>query len=417
MTRRTRRRRGERLGPVVRPLLACLCLAACARLTELPDLALSVQPRPSAAAAPPLPASTSSAVAVSMLERAPPNAASDTAQGSARGVTVFAGGDVNLGREVGQRLIANAQYAPFEGISALWASADLRFVNLESQLSEQGGETQSPRLRMVFTGPPVGGRALALAGIYGVSTANNHAWDYGRSALFETLDNLRAAGVQAVGTGHDEEEAYRPARFRLNGLSVAVFALTHIWNQGPFESHEGQNYVAWANIKKLRAALQKTRGEVDVLLVSYHGGAEYQEAPSDPTREFAKEIMDAGADAFIGHHPHVIQGVGWQAGRPIFYSLGNLVFGPRPEHPWTRWGMLARVRANTDGTRSFAICPYRIAAALPVSFALEDSSGERRGFLRHVRRASTAVGGTRFGTDDADGCVEVLPPEPRLTSP
>lgn len=355
--------------------------------------------------------------AVAPISR-PPRPASAPTQGAPKPasgeepteITLYAGGDVNLGRDVGQRLSSDSSYEPFAGIARLWADADLRFANLESGLSDQNGETQSPHHRMIFTGPPCGARALASAGIGAVSTANNHAWDYGRDALLQTLDNLRDAGVAAVGSGRDADEAYRPLRLNLKGMSIAIFAVTHIWNQGPFERHEARRHVAWASFRKLRDALEVTRKQVDVLLVSYHGGAEYQDAPSEPTRKFVAAVMGLGVDVVIGHHPHVVQGVGWQRGRPIFYSLGNLVFGPRPEHPWTRWGMLARIRARRDGQRSFALCPFRIPVDLPLAFGEDELRDERQRLLRHVRIASTAVGGLQFGAEDGSGCIDILPP-------
>jgi poly-gamma-glutamate synthesis protein (capsule biosynthesis protein) len=339
-------------------------------------------------------------------------------QPSAAGaVVIVAGGDVSFGREAGQRVVHSPSYSPFGAIWPFFSEADLRFVNLESQLSEQQGETQSPRHRLIFTGPPAAARTLAEAGIHVVSTANNHAWDYGRSALFETLEHLRAAGVQSAGTGADLEQAYRPAVVRVKGLSIALFALTHVWNQGPIEKHEGRDYVAWASFSKLRKALVAARAEHDVVLVSYHGGAEYQDAPSDLTRAFVKAAIDAGADAVIGHHPHVIQGIGWRSGRPVFYSLGNLVFGRRKEHPWTRYGMLAQLRIGPGALRSFAICPYRIDDFEPVALRLEASDPDRVRFLTHLRRASTAVGGIELGSSDELGCVAVAPARPRSLLP
>jgi poly-gamma-glutamate capsule biosynthesis protein CapA/YwtB (metallophosphatase superfamily) len=324
-------------------------------------------------------------------------------------VLIVAGGDVSFGREVGQRVVENPVYAPFAGILPFFRDADVRFVNLESQLSEQQGETQSPRHRLIFTGPPEAARTLARAGIHVVSTANNHAWDYGRSALFETLEHLRAAGIQSAGTGRDPEQAYRPAILRSKGLSVALFALTHVWNQGPIDKHEGRDYVAWATFAKLREALAKARAENDIVLVSYHGGAEYQDAPSPQTRGFVRAVIEAGADAVIGHHPHVIQGIGWFSGRPVFYSLGNLVFGSRGEHPWTRYGMLARMRVSAGAPPSFGICPYRIDDFVPVVLSTSPSDPERIRFLAHLRSASTAVGGVELGESDELGCVSVAP--------
>ena len=137
-------------------------------------------------------------------------------------LVLAAAGDVNLGRVCGQRLLADASYDPLRGVAPIWANADLRFVNLESALSEQHGETQSPRHGLVFTGPPVGADALARAGIGIVSTANNHAWDYAGRGLLETLQNLDRAGVAHAGTGADEANAYRPANVHINAHSVAV---------------------------------------------------------------------------------------------------------------------------------------------------------------------------------------------------
>jgi poly-gamma-glutamate synthesis protein (capsule biosynthesis protein) len=67
-------------------------------------------------------------------------------------IVLAAGGDVNFGRECGQAILKDVGYAPFAGLSEAWTSADARFVNLESQLSDQRGLTQSPSHRLIFTG-------------------------------------------------------------------------------------------------------------------------------------------------------------------------------------------------------------------------------------------------------------------------
>jgi len=165
-------------------------------------------------------------------------------------IVLAAGGDVNFGRECGQAILQDVGYDPFAGLSSAWTSADLRFINLESQLSDQNGVTQSPRNRLIFTGPPGGADVLAKANISLVSTANNHAWDYGKSALLETIDNLTRASVPFAGIGRDSDAAYRPVVVQAKGLTVALFAVTHIWNQGEFQTHEGRNHVAWANVDR-----------------------------------------------------------------------------------------------------------------------------------------------------------------------
>ncbi|MGC4090572.1 MAG: CapA family protein [Polyangiaceae bacterium] len=373
----------------------CVGLVACANTAGAPEPARrpapSAQPAPSAlpiaiASAPPAPAPVS---------RAP--------------LVIVAGGDVSLAREVGQRLLRDTEFDPLAGVARVFRSADVRFVNLESQLSFQNGETQSPTHRLVFTGPPEGAQALARAGVTLVSTANNHAWDYGRGALFETLDNLEHAGVRSVGSGRDLEQAWRAVSLEVKGLRVAFLAVTSVWNQGPIELHEGREHVAWANIEALRTALAALREGHDLVVLSYHGGAEYQDAPADSSKRFVQAAFDAGVDIVLGHHPHVIQGVGFQRDRAVFYSLGNLVFGPRPEHPWTRYGMLAKITIEPSGARIYALCPYRIEGFTPVLLDAAADAGPRSRFLGHVKGASTAIAGIRWGASDADGCTEVLP--------
>jgi poly-gamma-glutamate capsule biosynthesis protein CapA/YwtB (metallophosphatase superfamily) len=319
-----------------------------------------------------------------------------------------AGGDVNFGRECGQAILQDLGYAPFAGLSAAWSSADLRFVNLESQLSDQNGVTQSPRNRLIFSGPPGGADVLAAAGISLVSTANNHAWDYGRSALLETIANLERARVPFAGTGVDVEAAYRPVVARMKGLSVALFAVTHIWNQGHFDGHEGQKHVAWADIDMLRAGIQRARKEHDFVIVSYHGGEEYISAPVDKTRRFVKAVMALGVDAFIGHHPHVPQGVGWVQGRPVLYSLGNLVFAGHDDRPWTKQSFFARLELEKGKPPKLAACPYALDGHRPRSLLSSESHALAR-FRRHLIDISTSTGGSTVAEPDEFGCLPVTP--------
>ena len=330
-------------------------------------------------------------------------------------VVIVAGGDVSLGRETGQAILSDPDYEPFRAIAPVWKQADLRFVNLESQLSEQGGETQSPKNRLIFCGPPGGARVLSRAGVNVVSLANNHAWDYGRPAFFETLQYLEAASVRHVGVGRHIAEAYAPQVFHIKGKTIAWFAVTHVWNYGPMKDHAGRRHVAWASLPALRPALVRARAEHDVVLVSYHGGAEYEPVPSGSTQRFVTAVMKLGVDAVLGHHPHVIQGIGWVEGRPAVYSLGNLVFGPRPKHPWTRFGMLAKLAIGPGSTRSLRVCPYRIEGQVPVPLSAQ--SEERAAFLQHLQQTSSGLGGSVLGDEDEQGCTRVLPPAARSAEP
>jgi hypothetical protein len=383
-------------------LAAVLSLGTLAGVSLLATESGPVSLAPPASAKPIVPRAVSprSSPAVPSATPAPP---------PERPLLIAAGGDVNFGREAGQAILADPKYDPFRNLGPIFADADVRFVNLESQLSDQKGLTQSPYNRLIFTGPPGGAETLAQAGIQIASTANNHAWDYGKKALFETLDNLKRAGVKAVGTGRDLNAAYAPAKLEVRGRKIAVFAVTQIWNDPPFEEHEGRKYVAWASPKRLIPLLEQARRTNDIVLLSYHGGAEYQDAPAPPTRRFFKEIMRRKlVDAIIGHHPHVPQGVGWFDGRPAFYSLGNFVFAGHDWAPRTKLGYVARLSFERDRPIRVEACAYALDGHVPSPILPADPrSADARAHLVNI---SQSTGGSEVSVPDARGCFSLAPP-------
>jgi len=366
-----------------------LVLAACGHTA--PDRS----PQPSASAAvpapPPLP---------------PPRRAPDH-------LTLLAGGDVSFGRVVGQMLLRDPAHDFFAAIQPWLAAADLRVANLEGPLSDQHGETVKPGQPLVFTGPPAGADALARAGFSLVSTANNHAWDYGEPALLATIALLDAAGVRHAGTGPDRAASRRPVILEREGFRVAFLAVTDIWNDGPLAKHPAEPLVARAEEAELVAAVRALRAaeEADAIVVSYHGGAEYADEPLARARALHHAVIDAGATVVIGHHPHVVQGVEWYRGRPILYSLGNLLMRMHRDHPWTELGYLARVELPRAGLPAVWACPFRIHGVEVRTLTGEpDRAASERLFFDHLAAISRPLGGTAIAAPGADGCARLAPP-------
>ncbi len=328
-------------------------------------------------------------------------------------ITLLAGGDVCLGKALGQELLRNPAHDPFAPVAALLASADVRFVNLENQLSDQGGETQHRLQPLVFTGPPAGADVLARAGISVVSLANNHMWDYGKSAFLETLGHLERVGVAYVGAGRTRLQAYAPAIIERRGFRVALLAVTGIWNQGSLWQHPGREFVAAAERDGLAAAVRAARKQpgVDAVVVSYHGGTEYLDTPLPQARALAGAAIDAGADAFVGHHPHVLQGIELRRGRPIFYSLGNFIMKVKRTGPAPELAMLARLRLRRGAPPLAEICPVRSEGLGTVPLAADPRRAETEAaFAERMRRVSAFVKGEpAIGPFAADGCAPLEP--------
>ncbi len=243
--------------------------------------------------------------------------------------TLLAFGDVNLGRSLGQVLLKDAVHYPFEKFER--DTADIYFVNLESTLSDQNGETESPESNYVFTGPPIGAVTLAKAGVTYAATANNHAYDYGERAALETIDHLDRANIAHVGTAKAAEHVFEPLWIEKNGLRIALFAVTDIMNTG----WGWRTHVASTDTALLFPKMRTAASTADAMVISIHGGDEYAEVPSDRMRRFMHACLRQGATVVLGHHPHVPYGIERLDGRYIVASLGNFVFH-QPQREWTQ---------------------------------------------------------------------------------
>ena len=282
---------------------------------------------------------------------------------------VIAVGDINFARGIARDYIfAGKGDSIFAAVRDSLRGADLAIGNLESILLDRGDTTDSTG-KMVFAGPHVAGPLLADAGFGAVSTANNHAWDFGRRGLLESLDHLDADGIPHSGTGPTLDDAYRPAVVDRAGWRVAIFGVTDIINLRGLvlPGTPAACCVAWADTTLLGPRLRAARDSLgaDLVLVMLHGGNEYRDRPPAELRRLMRAIVTAGADAVIGHHPHVPQGMEWYQGRPILYSLGNFVF--RQPFPWTDKALLAEITARRDRSMTLELRP--VAADYTPRFA------------------------------------------------
>ncbi|MEU7789401.1 CapA family protein [Amycolatopsis sp. NPDC049159] len=236
-------------------------------------------------------------------------------------ITLVLGGDVNI---QGRATPATA----FERLSPLLQGADLRFVNLEGPVDAQAVE------------------ALASAGIDVVSCAN----DLTAMASLPVLDR---AGIAHCGAGANIDAAHAPAVLDRPGEKVAFLAYTSLRSRGQSALPDfpgcAQAFATTAyqpdprvaeipgrpplvrttpvpeHLERLVADVERAKADSAHVVVSMHWGlpgpelTEYQVA-------YGRAAVDAGADLVVGHGPHTIQAVEVHRGRPILYSLGNLVF-------------------------------------------------------------------------------------------
>jgi poly-gamma-glutamate synthesis protein (capsule biosynthesis protein) len=206
------------------------------------------------------------------------------------------------------------------------------------------------------------------------------------------------------------------------GWRVGLVAVTDVFNFGPLEQSAARGYIARADAKAVADAVAAARAQkADVVIVSVHGGEEYADQPPARTRALLHAFVDAGADVVVGHHPHVVQGVEWYSGRPIFYSLGNALMQMHRDHEWTGFGLFARVTFSRDGRNlgwapRVEACPHRIRGLQAIPLAQDPNAVPlERLFFGHLRTLQRLIGPTAalVQDPDPDGCGQLPPAEKR----
>jgi poly-gamma-glutamate synthesis protein (capsule biosynthesis protein) len=143
--------------------------------------------------------------------------------------------------------------------------------------------------------------------------------------------------------------------------------------------------VAPANPRIVADDITAARRRADLVFVSLHWGIESRSVPWPRMVELARDIIDAGADAILGHHSHVAGSVEVFRNRPIFYSLGNFSFGH--QHEGWDGGLLARLTLTASGIESVRLLP--ITAAVQPARIKGDTAGH---FLGHLQAISNSPG-------------------------
>jgi poly-gamma-glutamate synthesis protein (capsule biosynthesis protein) len=257
-------------------------------------------------------------------------------------------GDVMVAEIPGQ-LIAKGE-DPFEPFNALLQRHDLRIGNLECVVATGGTAEIKP---FTFRADP-GVLPVLKRHFDAMSVANNHSGDFGKAAFAEELGLLRKAGLPFFGGGDDLAEAHKPVVLERNGIRIALLGYVE-FKPRSFEAGAHLPGVAWSGeddqvIEDIAAARRDYHA--DIVIPYMHWGWEEEPNPSPRLREFARRMIDAGADMVVGGHPHVTQGAEMYKGKPIIYSLGNFLFNSfDTEATTTGWVLSARI--GRDGVREW----------------------------------------------------------------
>lgn len=239
-----------------------------------------------------------------------------------RAVTVICAGDVMLARGVERQRRKHGDAYPLALVAPYLRQADLAIGNLEGPLTTQ--TARFPRINALRASPDLAG-ALHGAGFGVLSLANNHAIDYGRPGLEETIAALRSAGLTPVGAGATAAEADGGVLVPVAGTRVGIAAFSD-FPQASFVVDPSRPTIALLSEEALRRTVPALRQHADVVIVSVHWGKEGDRTTSERQRQLAHLAVDLGATVVFGHHSHVRGEIEPYRGGLIAYCLGNLVF-------------------------------------------------------------------------------------------
>jgi len=252
-------------------------------------------------------------------------------------------------------LVDDDPIAVYGDMLPILRQADLRIVNCECALTTATRPVW--KSGAVFKGDPGHARGLTAVPFDVACLGNNHVLDYGVRGLRETLRLLKRHGVQTVGAGLTEDEAHAPLTMTRNGLTLHLVNVSE--GEDLTSSRGGPGVVGW-DIPRAAAAIGGCKKAGGVVIAIAHCGLEYVPYPPPYVVAAFRAMIDAGADAVIGHHPHVPQGIEYRAGRPIVYSLGNFLFYQHTELLSRKTGFCVTLQFDRKKFAGLELHPYRI---------------------------------------------------------
>lgn len=269
------------------------------------------------------------------------------AQASEPVVSVVFAGDIML--EGGPDRAIRRGRDPFSGVAHLFKGTDIRLGNLECVVATVGSvEPEKPN---VFRVHPRGLKYVQRH-FDAVGLANNHSGDYGPHAFAQMLGLLKQSGLGYYGGGHNLKEAHTPLILERQGLRIAILGYDEFQPRN-FEADHDRPGVAWSEDEQVVRDITDARRvwKADVVIPVMHWGWEEPRANARQ-RALARLMIDAGADAVIGGHPHQLQDTEQYKDKPIFFSLGNFVFEGFPDKV-NNVAWVVRLTLDRQGVRAW----------------------------------------------------------------
>ena len=227
----------------------------------------------------------------------------------------------------------------------------LVIANAEFAIGEGGKPT--PNKYYTFIGSKKRAEIFLEMNVDLVTLANNHVHDFGENVFKQTLDIYKEIGIDTVGAGMNLDEASQAQYYIINGYKFSFINANRSEKNilTPGATLDNPGVVRCYDPNHLISMIEKESKKADFVIPILHWGAENSHEIQDVLLETSHQYIDAGADAIIGHHAHVLQGIEYYKGKPIFYNLGNFLFDDDVE------GGIVEINVNDSGKLDYEFMP------------------------------------------------------------
>jgi poly-gamma-glutamate capsule biosynthesis protein CapA/YwtB (metallophosphatase superfamily) len=294
------------------------------------------------------------------------------------------------------------------GIAPAIQRADISIGHLEvahtDRGREQAGDVPAPGA------DPAHLAALQRAGFDALTLAGNHIADQGAEGIADTVAELDRLGIRHCGAGANLETARRPAILEASGTRLALLSFNCVgpelsWastdragcafirvntlDGSPITPAAALQNIDPASLAEMSADIAKVRRDANFVVVALHKGVVHTPATLAPyERTLAHAAVDAGADAVIGHHAHILRGIEMYRGKPIFHGLGNgcvvtRALSPAQDHPErAAWAHKRKALFGFEPDPAFVLAPFHPEAvnAMLARICLQQDGRVEAGF-------------------------------------
>jgi len=288
--------------------------------------------------------------------------------GKKESLTIVFAGDLMLDR--GTRDITEVKGVNdlFESAHNVLDNSDFIVANLECVACDTTCKPVDKKF--TFRANPEWILSLYKNGITHLVVANNHSFDFGEKGMKQSISNLQHSGIKTIGHSQNNNATSSPTLLNKGNDSIAIFSSCLLKLNNRFVSSENTSSLSD------KISVFKLKNPAYIILVCLHWGVEMNTMPTTEQIQEAHQLIRAGADAIIGHHPHVVQPIEVYRGKYIFYSLGNFIFDNH--HSPANRGVMARLCMSESKIGSVQVVPFNILKSKPILMNRDESEDFRK---------------------------------------